>query len=63
MADIEINGVKIPRGKTVQINITISQLPSHTVIDLPVFVMRGKEDGPSLLLTAGIHGMKLMALK
>lgn len=63
MAKVEINGIKIPREKTTQINITISQLPSHTVIDLPVFVMRGREDGPSLLLSAGLHGDEINGIE
>ncbi len=60
---LEINGVKIPREKPVQIKITISLLPSHTVIDLPVFVFRGKEDGPALLLTAGLHGDEINGIE
>jgi hypothetical protein len=56
MADPKINGITIYPGQSVQIDIPISRLPSHTLIDLPVFVFRGKTDGPTLLLTAGIHG-------
>jgi predicted deacylase len=63
MAKIEINGINIPREKPTQIDITISQLPSHTVIDLSVFVFRGREDGPSLLLTAGLHGDEINGIE
>lgn len=63
MTKVEINGIKIPPGKSAQINITISRLPSHTVIDLPVFVFRAKEDGPSLLLTAGLHGDEINGIE
>lgn len=63
MAKIEINGVKIPKGKLTEINVTIARLPSHTIIDLPVFVFRGKEDGPCLLLTAGLHGDEINGIE
>lgn len=43
-------------GQSKRINIEIERLPSHTLIDMPVFVYRGKQEGPCLLLTAGIHG-------
>lgn len=56
MRNISINGIKVLPGQDVNIDISISRLPSHTLIDLPVYVFRGKKEGPSLLLTAGIHG-------
>lgn len=36
--------------------LNISRLPSGTIIDIPVHVYRGQEDGPVLLLMAGMHG-------
>ncbi|MBC7920626.1 MAG: succinylglutamate desuccinylase/aspartoacylase family protein [Ferruginibacter sp.] len=63
MRDIVINGVNVPAGKQVQINIGISRLPTHTLIDLPVFVYRAKTDGPGLLLTAGIHGDEINGIE
>lgn len=51
-----INGETIPLGSSVQIHLRIARLPTHTNIDLPVYVFRAKEPGPTLLLTAGMHG-------
>lgn len=59
MVDFQINGTRVKRGEQKQINFQIAKLPTHTIIDLPVFVYRGRSDGPSLLLTAGIHGDEL----
>jgi hypothetical protein len=60
MADtISINGKDIPPGKTAQINLNVAKLPTHTMIDLPVYVFRGKRDGPKFLITAGLHGDEL----
>jgi uncharacterized protein len=61
--EIIINGINIRKGQKVQINISIARLPSHTLIELPVFVYRAKKEGPSLLLTAGIHGDEINGIE
>lgn len=63
MKDIIINKQKIAPGEEVQIDIRIARLPSHTWIDLPVFVYRSLHDGPALLLTAGIHGDEINGIE
>lgn len=63
MKDIIINKQKIAPGEEVQIDIRIARLPSHTWIDLPVFVYRSLQEGPSLLLTAGIHGDEINGIE
>ncbi|GJM15565.1 MAG: deacylase [Thermodesulfobacteriota bacterium] len=54
-----INGQEILPGQNVQINLNVAKLPTHTMIDLPVFVFRGRKKGPRLLIMAGIHGDEL----
>ncbi len=56
---IIINNQEILPGQNVQINLNVAKLPTHTMIDLPVFVFRGKRKGPRLLIMAGIHGDEL----
>jgi predicted deacylase len=56
MLDFQIHNTRIRPGQHVKIDIPIARLPSHTLIDLQVFVYRAKEEGPSLLLSAGVHG-------
>lgn len=63
MRDIIINKQRVSPGEEAQIDIRIARLPSHTWIDLPVFVFRSKVDGPSLLLTAGIHGDEINGIE
>lgn len=53
---ITIDDYKIGRGEYQEIQLEIAKLPTHTSIDLPVHVYSGKEDGPVLLLTGGLHG-------
>ena len=51
-----LNGLIIQPGERVLTRLVISKLPSGTVIDVPVHVLRATEPGPTLLLMAGMHG-------
>jgi predicted deacylase len=53
---IEINGTKIWPGEQAEISLSRYQLPSHTVIEVPVFVFRSEHPGPRVLFQAGMHG-------
>lgn len=53
---IEIAGTIIAPGENRKVDINIDVLPDHTEVNLPVFVYRSRTVGPSLLLTAGLHG-------
>jgi hypothetical protein len=54
--EIIINGRTIGLGEQVMTRLNISTLPSGTNINIPVHVFRAPEDGPVLLLMAGMHG-------
>jgi len=51
-----INKTKILPGEEKQIFAQIAKLPTRTPIDIPIIVSRSHEDGPTLLLMAGMHG-------
>jgi predicted deacylase len=51
-----IQDYEIAPGERKEISLTIARLPTHTEIHLPVYVFRGMQDGPVLLLTSGLHG-------
>lgn len=53
---ITIAGTSIKKGENVKLELHVSRLPSNTLINIPVHVYRGKEDGPVLLVMAGMHG-------
>ena len=55
-APLHLNGLSILPGEQVLTRLVISKLPSGTVIDVPVHVMRALEPGPGLLLMGGMHG-------
>lgn len=56
MREIIVNGIKVRPGQSLNIDIAIARLPTHTLIDLPVFIRRGREDGPVVLISGGVHG-------
>ena len=51
-----LNGLTIHPGERVLTRLVISKLPSGTVIDVPVHVLRATAPGPTLLLMGGMHG-------
>lgn len=54
-----ILGHSIAKGKDAQLNLNIAKLHTRTKIEVPVIVQRGKKDGPTLLITGGIHGNEI----
>jgi predicted deacylase len=52
---MNILGQDIKYGKTV-LNLDIAKLHTGTPLDVPIIVQRSQKPGPTLLLTAGIHG-------
>lgn len=63
MKKIVIAGHTIEPGEFIEININIARLPSHTIIETPIYVSRGLEDGPVLALTAGMHGDEINGME
>lgn len=53
---ITIAGTDIKLGENVKIDLNVARLPSYSMVNIPVHIYRGKEDGPVLLLMAGMHG-------
>jgi uncharacterized protein len=63
MADFIFNGKHIEPGFSKFIDLRIARLPTHTVIDLPVYVSISDKPGPTLLLTAGLHGNEINGIE
>ena len=55
-SNIEVLGKSISQGKGLQINLDIAKLHTRTKIEVPIIIERAKEPGPTILITAGIHG-------
>lgn len=63
MRKLVIGEQLINAGESKQINFNIARLPSRTSIDTPVFIHRAKEDGPTVLLLAGLHGDEINGIE
>lgn len=63
MKEVVIAGEPIRPGEFKEININIARLPSRTQIDTPIYVYRAPEDGPTLALTAGMHGDEINGME
>lgn len=56
MQDFIINAQAIKAGENKQISLNSYELHTKTKIELPVFVFRSLKKGPTILLSAGMHG-------
>ncbi len=56
---IEIGGVNIKPGEHRVVDLPVSKLYTHTDLSIPVQVICGKSAGPTLFLSAAIHGDEL----
>lgn len=54
--EVEIRGEKVGLGESKLIKIPVDRLPTGTLIEIPVYVFNGKEQGPTILLQGGLHG-------
>ncbi len=64
MADLlEIAGVTIKPGETKRIELPTVKLYTDTSMSIPVFVRRGRRPGPTLFVSAAIHGDELNGIE
>ncbi|WP_250657045.1 succinylglutamate desuccinylase/aspartoacylase family protein [Alkalimarinus coralli] len=64
MADIlEIAGIEIKPGETKRIELPAVKLYTDTSMAIPVFVRRGRKPGPTLFVSAAIHGDELNGIE
>lgn len=60
---IHINGTNIHPGSSAQVNLNLYQLPTKTIIEIPVYVYRSIKPGPTLLILAGMHGDEINGIE
>nr|WP_321232597.1 succinylglutamate desuccinylase/aspartoacylase family protein [uncultured Psychroserpens sp.] len=53
---LEILGVEVALGKSATVSFNVAKLHTQNSIDVPVIIERSKKPGPTVLITAGIHG-------
>lgn len=60
---IEIAGIEVFPGETKRIELPTVSLYTDTNMSIPVFVKRGKRPGPTLFVSAAIHGDELNGIE
>ncbi len=58
-----IGGIHIEPGTRTQIELPVAKLFDYTEMSIPVEIIRGKEDGPILFLSAAIHGDEINGIE
>ena len=59
MSGMQVGGVPIAPGTQHSIDLPIAELYTGAPVTMPVRVLRGKRDGPTLFVSAAIHGDEL----
>ena len=58
-----IDNVEIKRGDRLRINIDMGSIYDFTDVKMPVEVIRGKKDGPTLFVSSTIHGDEINGIE
>lgn len=53
---LPILGKKVVLGESAKVSFSVAKLHTQNTIDVPVIIERSKKPGPTVLITAGIHG-------
>lgn len=59
----ELGGEVIPPGTRKTVDLPISVLSDHTPITMSAHVIHGKRDGPTIFVSAGIHGDEVIGVE
>lgn len=59
----EIGGHLVPAGTRRTVDMPVSVLSDHTPVSMSVHVIHGKTDGPTIFVSAGIHGDEVIGVE
>lgn len=60
---IQINGVDVKPGQQMTINIPVARLHTHTKMNMPLQVIRGRRKGPVVFVSAAVHGDEILGVE
>ena len=63
MGTITIAGHEIKRGASTDVNLPIVRLYTDTDINMPIHVKRAKKDGPTVFISAAVHGDEINGIE
>jgi hypothetical protein len=59
----KIEGIEIKRGARIRINIDMGSIYDFTDVKMPIEVIRGEKDGPTLFVSSTIHGDEINGIE
>ncbi len=59
----EIAAEVVPAGGRATVDLPISLLSTHTPMALPIHVVHGRRDGPTLFVSAAVHGDEIIGIE
>ena len=62
-APFELAGETVPPGERRTVDIPLNVLSNHTPMALPVHVVHGRRSGPTLFVSAAIHGDEIIGVE
>lgn len=62
-ASFEIGGFSVPAGSRETLGLPVSVLSDHTPVNMSVHVVHGKQEGPTVFVSAGIHGDEVIGVE
>lgn len=62
-AHFEIAGQSFPPGTSGQVDLPVSILPDHTPVNLSLEVHHGKRPGPTMFVSAAVHGDEVIGVE
>ena len=62
-APFEIGGIEIAPGTRKTVNLPVSVLSDNTQVNMAVHVIHGRRDGPTVFISAGIHGDEVIGVE
>lgn len=62
-APLRIGTDEIPPGKSAVVDLPVADLYTHTRMTMPVHVINGRQPGPTVFITAALHGDELNGIE
>jgi len=62
-APFQIAGIEVAAGSTAEIDLPVSIMPDHTPVGMALEVLHGKRDGPTMFVSAAVHGDEVIGVE
>lgn len=59
----EMNGIAVPPGGRAVIDLPVSVMSNHSPVTLSVHVIHGKQPGPTMFVSAAVHGDEIIGVE